>query len=102
MAIVTLAISGKNFQIACNDGEEERLQSAASILSNKMDHLKSASPKASAELLLIMCALGFQDEVVTLRDKLVKMGDTGEDEKVAETLSTIAGYLESLAKKVAS
>lgn len=100
MAVVTLVISGKNFQIACNDGEEERLQSAASVLSSKMDHFRSTSPKASTDMLLIMCALGFQDEVLTLREKLSKMGDTGEDEKVAETLSTIAGYLESLAKKV--
>lgn len=101
MAIVTLAISGKHFQIACNDGEEERLKSAAAILSDRIDHLKSASPKAGSELLLIMCALGLQDEVATLRDKLAKAGDSGEDERVAETLSTIAGYLESLAKKVA-
>ena len=100
MAIVTLAISGKNFQIACNDGEEERLKSAANTLSSRIDNLKGSNVKANSELLLIMCALSLQDEVVTLRDKLTKMGDNGEDEKVAETLSTIAGYLESLAKKV--
>jgi cell division protein ZapA (FtsZ GTPase activity inhibitor) len=101
MSVVTITISGKQFQLACNDGEEGRLKAAASTLSSNIDHLKGASPKANSELLLIMCALGMQDEIESLKDKLIRMGDTGEDEKVAETLSTIAGYLESLAKKVA-
>ncbi len=100
MAVVTVAINGKNFQLACNDGEEGRLKSAASILSGSIDTLKATSPRAGADLLLIMCALGLQDQVETLNRKLEQIGNPKEDEKVAETLSTIAGYLESLAKKV--
>jgi cell division protein ZapA len=100
MAVVTVVINNKHFQIACNDGEEERLKSVALTLGTKMDKLKDFSPKATTELLLVMCALGLQDEVTVLQNRLAKMGDTGEDERVAETLSTIAGYLESLAQKI--
>ncbi|MES2214759.1 MAG: cell division protein ZapA [Pseudomonadota bacterium] len=101
MAIVTVVINDKNFQIACNDGEEARLQSAGDTLRSKIDALKAISPRATTEFLLVMCALGLQDEVTSLQNKLTNMGDTGEDDKVAETLSTIAGYLESLAEKIA-
>jgi cell division protein ZapA (FtsZ GTPase activity inhibitor) len=101
MAVVTIVINDKHFQISCSDGEEERLKAAGLILGNKIDHLKGLSPKTTTEFLLIICALGLQDEVTSLQNKLTKMGDTGEDEKVAETLSTIAGYLESLAQKIA-
>lgn len=99
MSIVTITINNKQFQIACNDGQEELLASAASKLSEQIDTVKEASPKAPTELLLIMCALGLQDDNSNLRSKL---GNTGHDdnEKLSETLSTIAGYLEELANKI--
>lgn len=100
MSVVTVVINGKHVQIACNDGEEERVKSAGVLLSKKLDSFKEANPKITTEFLLVICALGLQDEVMALQSKLTRMGDTGEDEKVAETLSTIAGYLESLAQKI--
>lgn len=100
MAAVTIVINDKHFQIVCNDGDEERLKAAGSLLSTKVEHFKSTNPKATTEFLLVISALGIQDEVTNLQNKLIKMGDTGEDEKVAETLCTIAGYLESLAEKI--
>ncbi len=101
MSVVTILINGKHIQIACNDGEEDRVKAAGKVLSNKIDLLRSGNPKITTEYLLVICALGLQDEISTLQSKLTRMGDTGEDEKVAETLSTIAGYLESLAQKIA-
>jgi cell division protein ZapA len=49
-----------------------------------------------------MAALSLQDQVQTLHNKLgVTNGENhNPDEKFAETLSTIAGYLESLAQKI--
>ncbi len=102
MAVVTIVINGKNFQIACNDGDEGRLESAALSLNDKVGQLKSGSPQANTDLLLIMCALGLQDEVATLKGKLDRDSNAPEDEQVAETLSTIAGYLEGLAKKISA
>ncbi len=99
MSIVTITINNKQFQIACNDGQEELLQSAANKLSENIDLVRDASPKASTELLLIMCALGLQDENSTLRNKLDNTG-FNDNEKLSETLSTIAGYLEELANKI--
>lgn len=99
MSIVTITINNKQFQIACNDGQEELLQSAANKLSDNLEMIKNVSPKASTELLLILCALGLQDENSSLRSKLDNAGVT-DNEKLSETLSTIAGYLEDLAVKI--
>jgi len=99
MSIVTITINNKQFQIACNDGQEELVQSAAVKLSENVDLIKRASPTASTELLLIMCALGLQDDNSNLRNKLSDKG-WDDNEKLSETLSTIAGYLEELANKI--
>ncbi len=50
-----------------------------------------------------MSALSLQEQVQNLTNKIAKIdGDKipCEEEKFAETLSTIAGYLEELARKI--
>ncbi len=101
MAVVTIVINNKPYQIACGDGQEEKVQKAASSISEKISQLKSSSSSAPIDLLLVMIALGLQDEVASLREKLASGGTpVAEDEKVAETLSTIAGYIETIAQKM--
>ncbi|MBP7189698.1 MAG: cell division protein ZapA [Rickettsiaceae bacterium] len=100
MAVVTIQINSKPFQIACNDGEEERVKNAASAISGKISDLKQSSPTASTELLLIMTALGLQDELKRMNEIVQRSKNPGEDEKVAETLTTIANYLETIAQKI--
>ena len=99
MAIVTITVNGKTFQLACNDGEEARLKTASEKLNVKIDHLRVASSMATTELLLIMCALDLQDEVCMLQSKLEKIGGQ-EDGQVAKALSEIAVHLENLAQKI--
>lgn len=99
MSVVTITLNNKQFQIGCNDGEEELLLSAAEKLSQRLSEMKDASPKATTELLLIFCALAIQDENTELYSKLHRTGYS-EDEKISETLSTIASYLDELAQKI--
>lgn len=99
MSVVTITLNNKQFQIGCNDGEETLLQNAAEKLSRQLEEMKGSSPKATTELLLIFCALALQDENTELRSKLSNSGYS-EDEKISETLSTIASYLDELAQKI--
>lgn len=101
MAVVTIVINNKPYQIACSDGQEEKVQKAANSIADQISELKRASRSAPIDLLLVMTALGLQDEVFSLREKLARVGGpVAEDEKVAETLSTIAGYIETIAQKM--
>jgi len=99
MSIVTITINNKQFQIDCNDGQEDLLKAAAEKLSENIALLRESSPKASTELLLIMCALGLQNDNSNMQSKM-REGGFEDNEKLSETLTTIAGYLEELANKI--
>lgn len=103
MSIVTITLNNKNFQLSCNDGAEGELNNLAANLNDRMMEIKYANPTASNELLLVMTALSIQDQLESLSIKLGRVNgekNNNEDEKFAETLSTIAQYLENLAKKI--
>ncbi|MGX6960815.1 MAG: cell division protein ZapA [Rickettsia endosymbiont of Pentastiridius leporinus] len=103
MSIVTVTLNNKNFQLYCNNGEEEMILSLASKLDSKLAEMKHINPIASFELLLVMVALNTQAEITNLTEKLEKntlQKNHPDEEKFAETLSTIAGYLENLARKM--
>ncbi len=102
MPIITVTLNNKNFQLACSEDAEQQLYQLAAKLNERVLELKKASPSASFELLLVMAALSLQDQVQTLHNKLELMSEENPNngEKFAETLSTIAGYLESLAQKI--
>lgn len=102
MPIITITLNNKKFQLACNEGAEEQIHNLTFKLNEQVIELKKTSPSASFELLLVMTALRLQDQVQTLHNKLGVTNDNSynPDEKFAETLSTIAGYLESLAQKI--
>ncbi|RYE05886.1 MAG: cell division protein ZapA [Rickettsiaceae bacterium] len=103
MSTVTITINNKNFQLSCSDGSEEQLYSLASRLNERIVDIKTENPTASFELLLLMAALSTQDQIHVLSSKLGQISsgkEHEEDEKFAETLSTIAQYLESIAKKI--
>jgi len=103
MSIVTIALNNKNFQLLCNDGSENQLIELARKLDEKIAEIKTANPASSFELLLVMSALSLQDQTQNFNNKLDKINgskNNDEDEKFAETLSTIALYLENLAQKI--
>lgn len=104
MSIVTITLNNKNFQLYCPQGEESALLDVAAILNQKIDQIKALSPTASTELLLVMAALESQAEVQFLSSSLegvVNKSKLGvEEEKLAETLVTIASYLTDLAHKL--
>ena len=99
MSVVTITLNNKQFQIGCNDGEESLLLSAAEKLNSKIASMKEASPRATTELLLIFAALALQDENLELQAKLQSTGYS-DDEKISQSLSTVAKYLDDLAKKI--
>ncbi|MCC8418157.1 MAG: cell division protein ZapA [Rickettsia endosymbiont of Glossina mortisans submortisans] len=103
MSIVTITLNNKSFQLYCNNGDEEELLSLANKLNDKIAEIKLGSPTASFELLLVMASLNAQAEIANLTEKLNKNGfqkNHPDEEKFAETLTTIAGYLENLARKM--
>lgn len=54
MAIVTITLNNKNFQLYCNSGEEEKLLFLANKLNEKISEIKAVNPAASFDLLLVI------------------------------------------------
>ncbi|XVN40335.1 MAG: cell division protein ZapA [Rickettsia endosymbiont of Argas persicus] len=103
MSIVTLTLSNKSFQLYCNSEEEGELLSLVAKLNKKITEIKAANPNASFELLLVMTLLNTQAEIKNLTTKLEQTSfhkNYQDEEKFAETLTTIASYLENLARKM--
>lgn len=103
MSIVTINLQSKQFQLACSPDSEKQLLTLASELNKTLSKMKEANPSASFELLLVMTALSAEDRIMTLESELGRSaGDPGmqDNQQFAETLNTIAGYLENLAQKI--
>ncbi|MEY3197505.1 MAG: hypothetical protein RLZZ59_876 [Pseudomonadota bacterium] len=100
MSVVTIALNGKQFQIGCNDGEEGALIEASQKLSQRIDEIKSSSPKAPTDLLLVFCAIFLQEENDELKEKLKNIDIKPNDSDSEDALESIANRLESIAKKI--
>lgn len=101
MSVVTIRINNKDFQIGCSDGQEDQVKNAAKKLDERLDAMKNAGLNASTELLLIMCAIGLQDDNSSLRDQIGKGEiDNPDAEKLSKTLSIISEHLDNLSDKM--
>jgi cell division protein ZapA len=96
-------LNNKSFQLACSPDSENQLRGLAEEIDRQLSKMKASNPSASFELLLVMTALSQQDRISTLESKLGATPDEIEvtnNSEFADTLSTIAGYLENLAQKI--
>ncbi|WP_341764661.1 cell division protein ZapA [Candidatus Tisiphia endosymbiont of Beris chalybata] len=104
MSLVTITLGSKTFQLACNEGSEQELTILGIKLNERIVQIKKANLSASFELLLVMAALSLEEEAQSLNNQITNASSNKiplkQEEQLAETLSTIASYLENLAKKI--
>lgn len=70
MAEVKVSIGGREFEVACRDGEEHYLQSAAALLDNEADALNEALGRMPETRMLLMAGLMLADKTASLEDQL--------------------------------
>ncbi len=103
MSLVTITLGNKSFQLAVSEESKKEVEDLTSRLNDTLTQIRTANPSASFELLMVILALSLQKEVQDLSSKVARGSGSQplyEEEKFAETLSTIATYLENLAKKI--
>lgn len=69
MGKVTVKVGAQTFQLACQDGEEQRLQSLAAYVDGKMTDLTATLGQVGDTRLLLMTALLITDEMMEARDR---------------------------------
>jgi cell division protein ZapA len=106
MAQVSVTIDGKKYRLACNEGEEARLEELAGMVDEKINELRLAFGEIGDQRLVVMAALTFADQYAEARDR----SDAGSErarseavrsEAVAATLDGLGARLEDLAARLA-
>ena len=106
MPSVQIAVNGRNYEVACDAGQEQHLRELARSLDGRIRQLiKSAGP-ASEGRLLLMAGLLIADELHEARIELDRLqSDRGPprsvlEQQLADTLEQLASRLESIAAQL--
>ncbi|MEY4697435.1 MAG: hypothetical protein RIT14_1863 [Pseudomonadota bacterium] len=115
MPDLTITIGGREFQVACQEGEEHYLHSAAAMLDAEAQPLMAQMGRLPEARLLLMCGLMLADKTAAVEDELRRLkARLAEVEarpeqrvevpvippQVAETLAEIAARTEALAARI--
>jgi cell division protein ZapA len=106
MPQVSLTIDGHKYRVACNEGEEARLESLAGVIDDKIGEMRKAFGEIGDQRLVIMAALTIADNLAEARDAAAaerKRSDAAEEraQSLASSLDQLGAQLESLAARLA-
>jgi cell division protein ZapA len=75
MATVTVSINGRNYRMACDDGQEEHLTRLAQSFNARIGELRSEFGEIGDMRLTVMAALTIADELSEQREQLRRIED---------------------------
>ncbi|MCC9625852.1 cell division protein ZapA [Thalassospira sp. MA62] len=111
MAQVSIRINGRNYEIACEDGQEERIRALSGYVDEQVREISEAVGQIGEQRLLVMTSLLIADEMGNLQEKLkraeanqepvVAPGSLSAEESdaLADTIETMATRIETLAAR---
>jgi cell division protein ZapA len=92
---IDISILGRNYKIACKDGEREALLEAVAYLDGKMSEIKNAGKVAGADRIAVMAALNIAHEFLS-----TKLGNGFDIGQAKRRISQIEAKLdEALARQ---
>jgi cell division protein ZapA len=98
MAQVTVTINGRNYPIACNAGEEERIAELARYVDGKVKGFASEFGAVGEARLLVLTALVLADELAEAREG--QNGHHAAGNGAAAVPENIAGGIDDLARRI--
>jgi cell division protein ZapA len=98
MAQVTLSIGGYSYQLACRDGEEDRLLQLGEIVDVKVQEARGAVGNAPEARQLLMAALLFADD--SLEGVKATVPTPPSETRDADALEALAIRIEALASSL--
>lgn len=112
MAEVNVTIANKQYSIACDDGQEQRVVDLAAFVDGRVKEIAAAGAGSNDSHLLVLNSIMMADELMDARDNaannnqasLNSLSITQEDEtaitnaidQMAERINAIAGNLKTL------
>lgn len=106
MPTVTIPLNGRNYDIACGPGEEERVQEVAARLRERMEGIARSLGNAQENFLFAVTSLLLADELEQRERELThargQLKDSAQHREVnlASTLERLAGRIEAIAARL--
>ncbi len=101
MAIVTVTVNGHEYQVACDDGQEEHLTGLGEYLDKRVTELAKTMGQVGEARLILMASLLVADELSDVIDEVDSL--RGELDLAAEEASEAAGLaVEQMADRIES
>jgi cell division protein ZapA len=101
---IEITINGKSYPIACDAGEEERVEYLASYVDAKFNELAKSFGKINELHLFSIVALMLADELLDANEELAKQRQQSpapsHEEDVSEAIENMAARLENLAESI--
>jgi len=103
MSQVSVTIDGRKYRLACNEGEEARLESLAGLIDEKIGEMRKTFGEIGDQRLVIMAALTLADSLTEARDEAdAQRKRLEETELRSEALASRLGELGSRLEQVAA
>jgi len=109
MAEVSVTINGRQFRMACEDGQEDHLLGLARELDGRIDGLRAKFGEIGDTRLTVMAALTVADELGEMSERLrrleeelagLKDGEVAAADRTSTTHAAIAGALTEAAERI--
>lgn len=109
MAEVNLTINGRNYGIACDNGQEKRVKDLGFYVDQRMREIARAGAASNDAHLLVLTALMLADEVYELRDELSELNgrvrsidnEREDDELMVRAIDHLAERINLIAGRIA-
>jgi len=104
MSQINLNINGRDYLIACEDGEEKHLAFLAQYINQQVEGLVESVGQVGEARLLLMAALMIADELAETKEELdtlkegnikVASGNGDEIDKICQRIEDVALWLET-------
>jgi cell division protein ZapA len=105
MAQVSVTIDGRKYRLACNEGEEARLETLAGLVDGKIGEMRAAFGEIGDQRLIVMAAISIADNLTEARDEAAAergrlAGAEARAEAVASSLDGLGQRLETIAARL--
>ena len=102
MALITLNVNGRGYEMACDDGQEAHLRKLGEYVEEKVQGLVESAGQAGEKRVLVMASLLIADELFEAYRQIHALGSQDEESRTAtEALNSCAERLEAIAARLA-
>ena len=100
MAQVDVNINGRDYQIACDDGQEAHLVQLGEYVDRRVKELATAVGQVGDSRLLVMASLLIADELAETYAELKKTNEAAESASSTEIEDRLAEIVEAAAARI--